>query len=341
MERGWLKQIAVLLPLAVADPSGRTAYVRNTQGGIDAFALDSGRTAWTTSAAFRPLLVVDGRLFALSESRVLGFDAGGKKVFESDPLAFPEWASVRGAATERSSNVLEVEPSVKSGRLALGWSARLSHAYGIPVDPERSGDRAARGTLEVDLVTGNVAPKGDAPSTPAPPPVLPAGYRRGAGELYWQGGHYGGEPVALRTASGTVVLLAVSHASGEPYRLRLERFSRGPIELAEGKDLVALSVDLDRSHVLVHSTPVARIFSLDTGVLVAKLEASLLVGEARLEHGYTVHDGRLILVAERREATDEGGRTVVRRTLRALTLRSAKLAWERRIEGYVEYPPVP
>jgi hypothetical protein len=341
MERvGWLKQIAVLLPLAVADPSGRTVYVRNTQDGIDAFALDSGRTLWTTSAACRPLVVVDGRLLALSDSRLLGFDAGGTKVFESDPLPLPEWASVRGAGTERSSNVLEVEPSLQGGTLTLEWSARLAHAYGIAVDPERSGDRSARGSLEVDLATGKVAPKESALPTPAPP-ELPDGYRRGAGDLYWLGGHYGGEPVPLRTAAGALVMLVVSHASGERFRLRLERFSRGPVELDDWHELVALSVDLDRSHVLVHSTPLAKIFSLDTGELVAKLEAGLLVGEARLEHGYTVHAGRLIHVAERRELADERGRTIVRRTLRALTLRSAKLAWERRIEGYVEYPPVP
>ena len=341
MERvGWLKQVAVLLPLAVADPSGRTAYVRNAQGGIDAFALDSGRTAWTTSAASRPLVVVDKRLLALSDSRLLGFDADGRKVFESDPLPFPEWASVRGAGTERSSNMLLVEPALNRGTLTLEWSARLAHAYGIAVDPAGSGDRSARGSLEIDLATGKVAAKESALPTLAPP-ELPKGYRRGAGELYSLGGSYGGEPLPLRTAAGSLVMLVVAHASGEPYRLRLERFSRGPIELDEWSDLVALSVDLDRSHVLVHSTPVAKIFSLDTGELVAELQTGLFVGEARLQHGFAVHAGRLIQVVERREPTDERGRTVVRRTLRALTLRSGKLAWEHPIEGYVEYPPVP
>jgi len=341
----------VKLPLAVADPAGRVAYTRNADDGIDAFDLSSGRPLWSTTAAFRPLLAIDSRLLALNEDRVLGFDSRGEPVFESEPLAFPDWVSVRGRTAERSDNALEVEASTKDGLLVLRWSARLRHAFGISVGPDQRGDRSATGTADVDLETGRAEIKEGAlpPPAPSPPPLLPPSFHKRPGDqMYCQlgrgGTHYGGEPVPFRTGSGSLALLALAHEGS--YTLRLERWNAAgqalaPIELHVATEAPALSVDLDRSHLLIHGESRTRVVSLETGALVGRLPSSLFAGEIKLEHGFAVLGKRLIYVAERREPAEASGQTPVRRFLRAVDLKSGQRAWERPVRGFVEYPPVP
>src|SRR5205823_4768852 len=54
----------VLLPCGVADAAGRTGYLSNPGGGIDAVDLLTGDLLWKSDEAQRPLLVVGGRLYA-------------------------------------------------------------------------------------------------------------------------------------------------------------------------------------------------------------------------------------------------------------------------------------
>lgn len=289
---------------------------------------------------------------------MLGFDSRGERVYESEPLGFPDWVSVRGKAAERSDNAFEVDSSMKDGLLVLRWSARLRHAYGISVGPDQTGDRSAAGTAEIDVETGMVERKEGAPPLSATPPVaLPPGFRkRPSDEMYCQlgrgGASYGGEPVPFRTGSDTLALLALAYDGRNPlmpsgpYRLRLERWNMAgqaldPVELHEAAEAPALSVDLDRSHLLIHGETRTKVVSLETGALLGKLPSSLFAGEAGLEHGFAVQGKRLIYVAEQREPTGASGQTPVRRFLRAVDMKSGKRAWERSILGFIEYPPVP
>src|SRR4051812_44613133 len=69
----------VPLPLGVADVSGRTGFVQNSTGGIDALDLLTGDRLWSSDQARIPVLVVGDRLYGLlplapNQVRVVGFD---------------------------------------------------------------------------------------------------------------------------------------------------------------------------------------------------------------------------------------------------------------------------
>ena len=91
----------VLLPCGVADAAGRTGFLANAAGGIDAVDLVAGELLWSTDEAQRPLLVVGDRLYAQAglkrnRIRILAFDINktGECVLESDAVVLPPWVVV-------------------------------------------------------------------------------------------------------------------------------------------------------------------------------------------------------------------------------------------------------
>src|SRR5262245_13109680 len=69
----------IALPGGIANAAGRTAYLANANGGIDAVDLPTGALLWQTYEAQRPLLLVDDRLVAQAgvkrnRLRILVFD---------------------------------------------------------------------------------------------------------------------------------------------------------------------------------------------------------------------------------------------------------------------------
>src|ERR1019366_7100571 len=86
----------------VADPAGKTGFVPNPSGGIDALDLATGKLLWSSKDANRPLFATADRLFAqagsLNEIRVFVLDTKeGKRVVESAPIKMPYWVSVQTA----------------------------------------------------------------------------------------------------------------------------------------------------------------------------------------------------------------------------------------------------
>src|SRR5437879_933266 len=78
-------QRPVALPGGTADPAGKTGFVANATGGIDALNLSDGKLLWKTKDASKPLVALDRRLVAwapvkgkANSLRVLVFETGGK-----------------------------------------------------------------------------------------------------------------------------------------------------------------------------------------------------------------------------------------------------------------------
>jgi hypothetical protein len=151
---------ATAFPAGILDPSGRTAYVSNAAGGIDALDLITGDTIWRTNEAQVPLLVAGDRLYAQAgvmrnRLRVLVFDLGqkGKCVFESDPVVFPRWVVTGDGPTHSFSTRWKLDQTV----LLLDWQAS---AWAPPrrsvLTPPTNLRKSAAGTARIDLDTAEV-----------------------------------------------------------------------------------------------------------------------------------------------------------------------------------------
>jgi hypothetical protein len=129
-----------LLPGGVADPTGRTGFLINPQGGIDAVDLVSGDLLWSTTDARRPLLVHADRLIALAvdgdTARIRIFDhtQRGTRRLESEPLELPLWA-LAGDTVGRS---VSIRARMVKGELRLSWDAHSlrdgQHTGAVAVD---------------------------------------------------------------------------------------------------------------------------------------------------------------------------------------------------------------
>ena len=140
----------------VADPTGKIGFFPNTSGGIDALDLATGKLLWATKDANRPLLATEDRLFAQRQNSIFILDTTqeGKRLFESKPIALPEWASVETAygRSYRGSTRLE------GAALLVSWEARSFYSGGARPTPaiEKAARREATGVARVDVKTGKI-----------------------------------------------------------------------------------------------------------------------------------------------------------------------------------------
>jgi hypothetical protein len=330
----------VLLPCGVADAAGRTGYLSNPTGGIDAVDLVTGDLLWKTDEAQRPLLVVGDRLYAQAglkrnRIRVLAFDVGkkGECVLESDAVVLPPWVVV-GEAPGRSFTA-RWRPD--KDQLLLFWEA---HAWPVgpkktPADLEERKD--ARGAVRIDLHTGKVT---ELTETPPAPPTPPRELEKLT--VRWQG------------VVGKAFKALVLDSDGVKQRLVLRSWSlvdgaAGPEkELLTGKRLIALATVDDRFLCIRDAFP----------------SPDAEPGEARLRFGWTlfaVDSGERIDRAPHEPGTQAvallGPRIyylvsgpvhgpidrpfVHPRTLKAIDLKSGKALWERPVEGKTVTPPQP
>ncbi|MFO0967815.1 MAG: hypothetical protein U0793_19815 [Gemmataceae bacterium] len=81
------------IPGGIADLSGKTGFLVNPGGGIDAVDLETGKVLWHSDAASYPLVIHDDRLYAQEKTDVnplrvvaLNIAAKGKRVMISDPI---------------------------------------------------------------------------------------------------------------------------------------------------------------------------------------------------------------------------------------------------------------
>jgi hypothetical protein len=330
-----------LLPCGVADPGGRTGFVANSHGGIDAVDLATGELLWNVDGAKRPALADDDRLFAWAPVkgnglRVLAFKRtdGGRRLLESDPVIFPDWVRVE----EGPGHSFKASWRLEKGRLILDWEARAWYSGAHAAShPDAEARRFAEGQARIDVETGqtDTAPAEQRISTVRLPKELEKSVFR------WQG------PVGAAHAA-----LVLDESDG---RQRLSLWSwdgektQTPKELFTGKHLRTLPTLDDRFLCLREAAPSPdhepgleeskqygwSIFTVDGGDRVAWIPY-----EAGTEGIAVVGPRAYCIVAGAFNGPLD--KPFVRpRSLKAFDLKTGKPLWEHSVEGKFCLPPAP
>jgi hypothetical protein len=335
-----------ILPSGVLDPSGKTGYVTNAEGGIDALDLSTGDVLWTSKEARRPVLVVGDQLYAQAPVKakanalrvvVLDVTDKGKGVRESEPITFPEWVSVE----ERHAHSFTATWRLKKGKVILDWEARAWYGGGARPTPqmEAAARKHAAGRVVVDPESGSVEslPAQKRIDSIKPPKILEKLVVR------WQG------PVADRYAA----LVLEEDAGEQKFLLRwwnqAGEASGEPKELLRGQRLLVLATADSRYLCLREAAerPDERLTPEDRSKrswFVFDPEAGERVGTAPYEAGTQA----LVVVPPRAYFLVTGPlkgpltETFVQpRVLKAADLQSGKVLWERPVEGKRHVPPPP
>jgi RNA polymerase sigma factor (sigma-70 family) len=181
----------------MVDKDDQSVYAVNTDGGIDALELKTGKLLWKTpkGESYWPLAVVDKRLVARArdENRVKVFIAvldisqNGKPVVKSDSVAPPlsgyAWLDSRvvgGANIPRPVHTFHADESIAKGELVINWKSHTEipnfRRFVPPVNPQEQ-EREVRdesGTVQVNLETGKVkVTEGEKSSKQIKGPVAP------------------------------------------------------------------------------------------------------------------------------------------------------------------------
>jgi hypothetical protein len=310
------------LPCGIADPTGRTGFLANPSGKIDAIDLVTGDVLWTADAR-RPLFAAGERLYALTadghQPRLRAFDLTnrGGRVFESEALTLPEWASV----VDGPNHLFAVHSRMEKADLVLSWVARQPRE-----------NREAAGTVRVAARTGEITTA--ATELPAPDPACHFMRELETLAVRWHG------------VSGGDFKALVLEQEGERQKLVLHSWDRtsgtakAPREFLTGKRLNVLPT-LDDRFLLLRDAAGAEatrpaawsIFAVATGdpagqaPFEAGTQAAALIGS----RGYFLLSGPI------RGPIHRG--FVHPRLLRAVDLKTGKTLWERPVEGKVVTPP--
>jgi hypothetical protein len=342
---------SVPFPGGVADPAAKTAYVVNTAGGIDAIDLDKGATLWDTKDPARPVAVAAKKLVAqvpvagkanVVRLVVLDTAAKGKKLSESDPITFPDWVSVGGGYGRSFTS----SGRAHDGALLLTWEARAWYAGGARPTPEI--EKAARkhetGVAKVNLESGKVEML---PADKAPPgPKLPKDLEKVSSQQYWTGSDWQTKPLV---AGQVLAALEVKDQGSGKAAMSLKRWNLAtgkeeePVKLLEGKSLWP-QVSADGRYLFVHQALVKEqlpegdyawwVFDLETGKQAAKLPY-----EGPLAEPVVLASRLYYLVSGPRKFGP--GPMVQPRSVKAVDLKTGKVAWEHAIEGVKVLPPLP
>lgn len=340
------------LPGGVAEPGGKVGYVNNPRDGIDALDLATGKLLWS-SPTRAPLLALAGNRLAVQVAdakkanvvriAVLDTAARGKRLLLSDPVTFPDWVSV-GLAYGRSFTSSGV---IRGGELFLKWEARAFYDGGAPPPPdiEAMSRKEAHGVARVNLETGRVKMLSAGEGRAACAVKLPDALKKEAAKLYWNGHDRVTTPLIV----GRTLVRPDFESVGDEQVVTVRRWDLGsgralaPRELLRAKRMFVY-VTLDGRHLLIQ--PLAEkgdhlpdaawsVYFLATGDLLGRVPASLGAADMAVVGGYafcTVSKPTKILPRGLLEQPTY---------LRAISLKTGRVAWERPIEPQRMLPPRP
>lgn len=332
----------LFLPRGVAEPSGKIGYVANRNNGIDAIDLNDGRMLWTSGEASYPLLatrhwltaqkILPGQSNAFQIAK-LNTERKGSLILLSEPIVFPDWVSVQPTNDEDFS----FKVYATTDDLFLDWQAHSRYRGGAnpPSYVLQQSTREGRGTVRVDLKSGNVEMLPSTERTTAPQKDASLEEQFGSG--WWIAGQ-------------NLAVLVWEESQGQQV-LQLRTRRRLPnrrvenvVELARGKALVSY-VTPDGRYILVHPdvpkhSPQKQpwwIFSAETGHLLAKLNYEFGTQAASI-----INSKIYYLVNEEADSTVQEV-TFLRSVLKSKDLRTGKLLWEYLLqeESTRKPPPLP
>ena len=313
------------IPGGIADPAGRTGFLVNPTGAIDAVDLVAGDVLWTADAR-RPLFVLGERFYALTaegqRTRLRAFDLTnrGARVFESEPLTLPDWATILDGV----GHSCNVRCRLEKGELVLSWEARQVRE-----------NKQAAGTARIDLKSGEVKTADTEPG-----PLDPGrSFSREVEKLAvrWQG------------VAGTEFKALALEQDGERQKFVLHSWdlatskANPPRELLAGRRLTVLPTVDERYLCLRDSISSADgEASKKIGWSIYALATGDLVGRAPFEAGTQA----IGLIGPRAYFLLSGPirgpihRPFVHpRSLKAIDLKTGKTVWERPVEGKPVTPP--
>jgi hypothetical protein len=331
---------AAYLPGGLADPAGKTGYVTNPSGGIDALDLETGRLLWSTRVSGK-LLGLEGRHLILQTTvkgrasdlifPVLDVLDGGKVLRQCGPVELPTWV----AAGPSTRPALTIEVKIENGSLLVSWQARGRFTGGRRMRGgfRRMPRRAATGTVRIDLESGRVTAQETRQRLARPTAEL-TGPLGGLTSLpYWT--ETGWESKPLQLGRRVAVLVADRPRGQAATTLRLRTWDRTTARLLT--DVVLFQarapwpqVAPDRRYLFLHQAVPREelpegddawwVFSLETGKQVAKVP-------------YEVGTGLINLIGPRVyylvDASGKGQREKTPgRLLKALDVKSGKLLWQ-------------
>lgn len=329
-----------LRPGVVVDADKRVCYAMNTRAGIDAIALPSGETLWTTSLAQKPLLPLDNLLVAQAESKggtlnlvVLDVTTRGSQE-ATVSVDLPD--GVRANIDDGPATKFRVRARPTTGGFTVAWTYTETDMRGAepPATAPPSPARQMQGAFRVDAGTWTVATS--QPDTSTPP--LPAKLARlvEAGRLttpVWRCGEvYATVSRVRRDGARATVLQRWLAASGD---------SLPEIEIARDSH-TAHYPSADTRHLLVsrRTPPPAsefdwKVVALATGASVAELHSGGPTAP------FFVTEQLLVHVVHPQTDVSPGSQTLQPPEIRALDLQSGEERWAHPVRDTTYRGPLP
>lgn len=346
----WPESAFEFRPGVIVGADRCTAYLMNTQGGIDAVDLSSGESIWTTSRAAKPLLLHGDLLIAQAAEapgrsgvfRIVGLNttAKGEPVFEAD-VELPEGVSAfvsdgPGITFRASARISEVD-------LIVSWLFSEQPISGAYIEADATAFRQVTGTARIDLETGRVEPLGSDETPSLNGPQLPDNLARlvESGSLpgrLWRLDNVLISPALITDDDGERILLK---------RWNGETGEALPEISIRSNGLTVRYPSADYRHLLtsklVETSPrvwekyLWVIFSLETGVRVAEVR--------NFEPGawFFISGSSLIQEVQPQGRLVDGVGVEEPRKLRAIDLASGAERWNRPIRDTAyrgSYPPL-
>lgn len=161
--------LPIALPDGVSDAKGKFAYLQNSDGGVDAIEIATGKTKWTTKTTAKLLrlhsnspnsLVVQVPVDNQANSLKIAVldSATGRNLLLSDALVFPDWVVVAAEDGEIYGKSFKTLVLINQNMISLMWNASSHYAgrAAPPPEVEEAARHNESGYFHVDLTTGRV-----------------------------------------------------------------------------------------------------------------------------------------------------------------------------------------
>ncbi len=315
----------------LVDADRGVCYLMNTDDGIDAVVLSSGRVLWTTTVAQKPLLLVASTIVAHAESedrgnvlRLVLLDAAKSGAVKARAdVDLPE--GVRASIDDGPGRAFRVETWLEANRVMVAWSYAEAPVRGAEMISETTSQaRRYEGAARLDPKTGKVMAVSEGERRSAPTPPLPSNLSqlkesgRLPGPLWRAGETY----AAVSRGAKRTVLKRWRAATGDAL----------PDVTLFTESYTVRYPSADTRHVLVSRRDPTRpaeqsyewlIFSLATGARIAELRRSLPAAWFFVTGPLLVHE------VQRQAQLVDGAWTEEPRKVRAIDLETGAERWTR------------
>ena len=271
-------------PGIIVNSKQATVYLMNTQGGIDAVDLSSGKLLWNTTNAAKPLLLdSDRRLVAQAESAaqrnrlhivVLDTQSRGKVLVES-AVQLPK--DVHVAIDEGLGTIFRTTARLHGDKVIVSWQYSEREISGAQIGPNPNV-RIRAGAVTIDLKTGQADSLAPDQLPPIPETKLPDNIEHlmksaGLRAPLWQVGDVFAAIERISGKGGQRTILKRWHSeTGRPM----------PEVVLFGAELTFRYTSADGRHLLASKALDAarihwdwRIYSLESGRQVAEIRTPL------------------------------------------------------------------